>query len=522
MKQRLGFWVGVLLLTLGSLIMVTFVWTESYYKKQDVQRQLAETISLQRVFIENWMSERSAQVRFFARLFSGHAIDYEEISRSFADFMKVQNEFSTLQYADASARVMIDSSGTSVGTDLSDRDYFQAAKQGKEYVTDVIVAKTNKQPVIIFSSPVFGPDGQFNGLILGEVSLSAINRIMGQFAFGQTGRTYLLDAEGHMLTNPRSAAGERDFMLQHGTKVYLAARAGQTVDSAYVNYRGDFVFGAYQWTKDRRWILVGEINRSEVYRPLYQNAGVMGGIVLLALVVSFFIVRWLTERIEQPIHRLLIGTKIMRDGNYDYRIAKEDIRTAPIELQLLCDTFNATAQKLKSTIQMLEQTAVIDQLTEVYNRRFIMNEGNKMLEACIRAKQPCSVLMIDIDYFKRVNDTYGHLVGDRVIIYAAGILMSRIRTCDLVSRYGGEEFLILAPNADAEQACRQLAERIRTRFEEEPYREGEIEIPLTVSIGVADYRPNVAYGTTVLEDMISRADEALYRAKHAGRNRVEM
>lgn len=522
LKQRLRFWVVLPILALGLLIAVALAWTESYYQEREVRDQLNEAISLQRVFIEKWMDERSKQVRFFARQFSGRKIDEAEMRSMFADFLKVQNDFGAMAYADANGRISVDSSGTLKGADLSERDYFQQAKQGNDYVTDVMIGKTVIKPIVIFSSPVYGEDGKFNGLICGSVSFGTIEKIMRQFTFGRTGETYLLAADGRMLTGPRGAVGPIDYQLHHGTQIYLAAREGRQLTSSYINYSGKAVFGAYQWTRDHRWILVGEINRSEVFQPLYRNVGMICGIVLLLLLLSYYPVMTVAERIERPIRFLLVATKLMRDGNYDYRISKEDMRSAPLELQQLCGMFNTTAQRLKSTIQMLEQTAVVDQLTEVYNRRFIMNEGSKMLEACIRAGQPCSVLMIDMDYFKRVNDTHGHLVGDRVIIHAASILMSCIRNCDLVSRYGGEEFLILAPNTDAEQCAAQIGERIRRRFEEQPYREDEIEVKLTVSIGVADCRQNVAFGTTLLEDMISRADEALYRAKRAGRNRVEL
>lgn len=510
----------LVILALGFLTSVTFTWTERYNKKQEIQKQLEETIALQRMFIDKWMNERSQQVQFLSRYASSHPIDVENMRGMFSEFLKGQNEISALVYLDSTGHAMLDSSGSPAGADLSSRDYFQEAKKGKSYVTDLMIGKTSPKPIVIFSSPIIDRDGTFKGLIFGSVSLSTIERIMGQFAFGRTGETYLLDTEGRMLTSPR-LEGVIDYKLHHATQVYLAARAGKPVDSSYLNYQGEAVFGAYEWTKDNRWILVGEINCSEVYATLYRNIAFACGLVLLMLVVGYFMVRSLSKQIEQPIHYLLVGTKIMQEGNYDYRIAKEEIGSAPVELRQLCDMFNATAQKLESTIQLLEQTAVIDQLTAVYNRRFVLNEGSKMLETCIRAEQPCSVLMIDVDYFKKVNDTYGHLVGDRVIIYAASVLLSCIRSCDLVSRYGGEEFLIMAPNTNADEAVWLLAERIRCRFVDMPYREGAMEIPLTVSVGVADYHTNVAYGTNVLEDMISRADEALYRAKRAGRNRVE-
>jgi two-component system, cell cycle response regulator len=336
-----------------------------------------------------------------------------------------------------------------------------------------------------------------------------------------TGETYLLDRTGRYITAPRHSTVE-PLAAQNRSAIYERAVEREISDEAYTSHSGEKVIGQYGWTKDDQWLIIGEKSYRSVFHSMIVNLLLVTCIVLAVLLTSLLLTFKLTKSVERPIQHLLVGTKIIRDGKYDYQIPKEEIMSAPVELQQLCDTFNTTTRKLKSTIQMLEQTAVVDQLTEVYNRRFILNEGLKLLETCIRANQPCTVLMIDIDFFKRVNDTYGHLVGDRVIIFAASLLLTCIRSCDMVSRYGGEEFLILAPNTGAGTGGKQLGERIRASFLDNPYREEGIEINLTVSIGSADYRKRSSYGKTALEDMISRADQALYKAKNNGRNRVEI
>jgi diguanylate cyclase (GGDEF)-like protein len=178
------------------------------------------------------------------------------------------------------------------------------------------------------------------------------------------------------------------------------------------------------------------------------------------------------------------------------------------------------SDKLESTVKLLEKTAVIDHLTEVYNRRFLLNEGWKIEEAAARAGNASCILLIDLDNFKKINDTYGHLIGDRVLKHAAGLLVSAVRNSDVAARYGGEEFVVLATNCELGQG-RELAERIRVMFTVSPYKDEGRVIALTVSIGVSQTCLKRSFGTNQLEDMIERADKALYRAKHLGRNRVE-
>ena len=184
-------------------------------------------------------------------------------------------------------------------------------------------------------------------------------------------------------------------------------------------------------------------------------------------------------------------------------------------------TFNLMSDRLKSNISLLEHSAWMDQLTEVHNRRYMMLEGNKQLQACISSGQTCSVLMMDIDHFKKINDTYGHLVGDGVLHHVANLLKRYAGEDAIVSRYGGEEFVLLLLRKDAQESA-ILAEELRELLMAEPYSKEAITVNITASMGVAEYASTLEYGTMVLEDMVSRGDHALYRAKSGGRNRVEV
>jgi diguanylate cyclase len=158
-----------------------------------------------------------------------------------------------------------------------------------------------------------------------------------------------------------------------------------------------------------------------------------------------------------------------------------------------------------------------DTLTQLFNRRFLPSILKREIELCRRRNIAFAVLMVDVDHFKRVNDSFGHETGDRVLQQVAAHLINKVRAGDFVFRYGGEEFLIVLAEVDGAQAM-QVAEKIRQRIEVSPLLiSQERSLQVTVSVGVA-----ASDGHPDYERMIERADGALYQAKREGRNRVIM
>ncbi len=164
----------------------------------------------------------------------------------------------------------------------------------------------------------------------------------------------------------------------------------------------------------------------------------------------------------------------------------------------------------------LEHLAAIDPLTEAYNRRFGLARLREEFGRALRTRSPLGVLMLDLDHFKQVNDTYGHLVGDRVLRTVAGACRRVIREGDVLIRYGGEEFLILLPGASCADLA-ELGERVRRTVADASLTVGEQRIGVTISVGGASY-PETDVDSA--ETLVARADGALYAAKNGGRDRV--
>jgi len=162
----------------------------------------------------------------------------------------------------------------------------------------------------------------------------------------------------------------------------------------------------------------------------------------------------------------------------------------------------------------LQYSATHDALTGIYNRGAILQDLEKHISRCSRETTPLSIGMLDIDYFKKVNDTYGHLAGDEVLIEVCRRIQSCLRNYDVVGRYGGEEILVITPGADQEQAL-NIFERIRKTIAETPINDETANLTVTVSIGIATLSRQMN-----TKDFIQVADDALYRAKENGRNQV--
>jgi len=180
------------------------------------------------------------------------------------------------------------------------------------------------------------------------------------------------------------------------------------------------------------------------------------------------------------------------------------------------DSVENLNKELLETQKELKRQAVTDSLTNLFNRRWIFRAIQKEISRFERNKRHFSLLLIDIDHFKKVNDTFGHSMGDEVLRYFATAMKKTARDQDMIARTGGEEFCVLLPDTKKEEA-KVVAERIRESVAKEPMQIGGLKISISVSIGVSEIQAQEG-----VDSVYNRADVALYRAKESGRNRTEL
>lgn len=238
------------------------------------------------------------------------------------------------------------------------------------------------------------------------------------------------------------------------------------------------------------------------------NLGGVGSLFMLSLVLAMLLLllqlsvvrplRYLTQSIENVRRTADLGVRIGID--------RRD------EIGLLAYNFDRLLELLQQRTKVLEELATTDGLTKLLNRRTCMEKLNQQIEIARTSSTELAVLLLDVDHFKRINDTAGHNVGDRVLREVARLIKSSLRSDDIGGRYGGEEFLVILPNTSKTEAL-TIAERIRATVAHAKIQ--GLDWAVTVSIGVATWVGHTEHG------LLATADMNLYRAKESGRNRVE-
>jgi len=208
------------------------------------------------------------------------------------------------------------------------------------------------------------------------------------------------------------------------------------------------------------------------------------------------------------INNNIIGVMIFVD-HVDVELNLNDLTT----VGLISDQFTIVSEKLL-LVDEIKELAIKDFLTGVYNRRHFMERFSQEFARCKRFYTPMTLVMADIDHFKKVNDTYGHLAGDAILVRIANIIEDNLRKIDVVARYGGEEFVMLLPYTNLSGALTAVR-RIRNQIEKEEFIFGDQIVKITISYGISSFPDN-----SIMEedDFILSADNALYGAKSMGRD----
>jgi diguanylate cyclase (GGDEF)-like protein len=210
----------------------------------------------------------------------------------------------------------------------------------------------------------------------------------------------------------------------------------------------------------------------------------------------------------------LIGAMSAGDGDLKRIFTADDIRLLSMFAQQA-----TVAIKNARLFEEVQYLAITDPLTGLYNRRYFLNAARRELERARRHRSPLVVIIADLDDFKRINDAFGHPVGDRVLRMFSGLLRRELRSIDLVARYGGEEFILLLPETD-ENGGVQVVERVRLLWSQTTIATGQGVARMTSSFGMAVYAE--PFDGMSIDTLVARADEALLCAKQAGKNRLEI
>lgn len=525
--QRLRAILWGMLLVPPAVGLAFFLAHSSHVLQGEAEADLRAALSLQQQFLEYWAGERVQDVGHLAsdpRVLSLPAASLRDMLRG---MLQATPAFDDLVVVDEHGRTRADPKYPA-GVDVSDREYFRAARAGRSFVSDVITSRSSGGKIIVVAAPVRDAQGRFRGLVFGAVPLDTLLGFLQSLHAETSSRTYLLDAKGNLLSPPvdPDKPGDKPLRsLRAGDAIFDQAQARTVSSGVYRDHAGERVVGAYRFVLNDRWLLVGEKPEAEI---MLVHAGVVG-LPLLGAALLFFIfgpmALRLARSLEEPVRRLEEHSRKIEGGDFDVQCDPEPQAGDPQEIRRLNVAYCLMVDRVRDTLDALRQASLTDHLTGSANRKHLFQEGPRLIDAGLRAGMPVSLLMLDLDNFKNVNDTFGHAAGDAVLTAFAELLERMVRQSDIFARVGGEEFAVLAPNA-GQTAAVELAERIRLAVAALPVPFGGQTLSITVSIGTATL--NVGPDTdrasglrAALESLMALADDALYTAKRNGRNRVE-
>lgn len=381
----------------------------------------------------------------------------------------------------------------------------QALSEKVPLVSEPYMSMTGRL-IVLISYPIFDSVGNYEGYISGSIYLledNALSDLLGSHFYQDGSYFYVVDGKGKILYHPDSSR-INDIVMQN--VAIKETTKGENGSVKLTNSKGIPMLAGYANIPVANWGTVSQTETKVAVRSAISMRNQMLINTIPSLLLSLLVISFISNRIAKPLYRL---------GNYaEMSIEKKDYEKVKkvgawyyeaIQLEkVLVKSFALWEDRVNFFIYQ----STIDPLTGLANRRFMGEQMKKWTDNHIEF----TILLLDIDRFKKVNDTYGHALGDEVLKFLANEMRLIVRESDICCRYGGEEFMILMPETTGAEAY-FVAERLRKTLELKASPTGK---SITVSGGIANSK---SCGNHV-EKMIEVADERLYKAKETGRNKI--
>jgi diguanylate cyclase (GGDEF)-like protein len=517
--------IGTLLPASASLG-IAYLQNRRALEEKVTQELLSESTQTARA-VGVWLKERLLDLRVFASSYevSGN-LNYgrtqpagTRLREYLASLHERFSDFEQLFVLDLTGRVLASTAPNGMSVPLPGAWQPALRTDGQLVGAAYWDEKVNRGKLIVVV-PVRQADGRMVGAFAAELSLAPIEAMLRSLAPETTTVLQLIDDAGIFVASSTGSSPElmrTKLPRETHDRLLTQDRAG----ALQVNFAGAEVLATLDRVPQGRWAVVAHIPTADAFR----EANRFGTFAMLAVLALLLVISTSAYRlgllIVRPLDRLAKGALEVALGD----LAVDLPATGGGEVRDLTKVFNEMVARLRvgrgqlelvngvlrKQNEQLERLSVTDGLTGLANHRLLMQRIEEEGHRHARTKSPFSVIMADVDNFKKYNDGFGHPAGDHVLKTVAGILRESTREVDCVARYGGEEFVIVMPETNAE-AAGVAAERIRARLAQEEFSGQRI----TLSIGIAEFPKDAENALSI----ISAADSALYQAKRGGRNQV--
>jgi diguanylate cyclase (GGDEF)-like protein len=382
---------------------------------------------------------------------------------------------------------------------------------GKVLISDFAPYKPSfDAPASFIGTAVFNQASQYIGTIIFQLPIEPINRIMQVTAgMGTSGETYLVGEDLLMRSNSRFYKERSILSTQVDTPSVHRALAGETGFAIIDDYRAIPVYSAFSSFNvlSINWAILAEIDEQEVLLPVYDMSNfLMISGILIALAISVFGYVLSTD-ISKPIVAMTGMMQQLSDNDLQVNISVDERKDEIGKMAQAMVVFKQNAIERESLRKELIKIADVDSLTSLFTRKFAIDKLNELLYTADFLKQKLALMFIDVDDFKKINDSYGHDIGDKTLQNVASHISANVRKEDIVARIGGDEFIIILPGINHIKEVSPIAIAILASLVKHPF-------PISLSIGISIYPDNASNATQLLK----KADDAMYTVKGTGKN----
>ncbi len=517
---------SIIALSFAILITTSFFLSIVLYNSDisNINRIFKEKNIAIKYFIDGYFIKIQNSVEFLSHIDKVRNIqklgrdEREDVLKLYKSFQKADSDINYIYSGYKDGSLLINDYIPPVDYNSTNRPWYKAALKSKPNVTQGIPYREikSKKWLISISKVLLDDKGAVNGVVSIDSSIDDIMSILKvQNCKYKSSYSLVATLKGKVIIAQKRSLLHKNITDILGFEGKLDKKSGKFD----FNLDGNVKYVYYSQLQSLGWVVLTIVDRDEIVKPIiFQILAIISVMSLIIFIFGWMLSNSLSEQFATPLIELRKRVHMIVSDNSNEDLSniysKDEIGAMALDIEQLTrsELYNKNIE-LKNANEKLKLLSTTDPLTNLFNRRKMNIEIEKEFKRSNRYGTKFSFIMFDIDWFKKINDTYGHQAGDVVLKELSSLTKEIVRSTDIVSRWGGEEFLILCTETDLDTAY-NLAQRLREATENYKFSVGK---KVTISIGVHEFD-----GKESADEMLKNVDDKLYKAKNNGRNCVVM